>query len=100
MSPEPHAPDDSPAESAESLSLRTLEDQIAERMAQLRVVAEEFYKLQVLLDAIDGRDLLPVPDYLAGRVGEPVPHVDEQRRLEARRRAAQRIALVSPRQRR
>lgn len=100
MSSEFDANDDTTdGETAEGLSLRALEDQITERMAKLYGAAEEFYKLQVLLDAIDGREVLPVPDFLAGRVDEP-PRRDEQRRRQARDRAAQRIALVSPRRRR
>src|SRR5690554_4924701 len=96
MSSEFEANDDPTGEdSAESLDLHALERQIIERMSQLYVAAEEFYKLQVLLDTIDGRDVLPVPEYLVGRVDEP-PRLDEKRQRQARERVAQRFALVSP----
>ncbi|MBF6620070.1 MAG: hypothetical protein ITG02_07550 [Patulibacter sp.] len=100
MSSEFDANDDAAAgEPTDGLSLRALEDQINERMSKLYGAAEEYYKLQVLLDTIDGRDVLPVPDYLVGRVAEPsLP--DEQRRRQARERAVQRMGLVAPRRRR
>lgn len=86
-------------DSAESLNLRALERQITERMSKLYEAAEEFYKLQVLLDTIDGRDVLPVPEYLLDLVAD-VPQQDEQRQRQARERVAQRFALVDPQQRR
>ncbi|MFA4927856.1 MAG: hypothetical protein WC558_05030 [Patulibacter sp.] len=96
MSSDFDANDDLPGDdSAEGLSLPALEQQITERMAKLYAAAEEFYKLQVLLDAIDGREPLPVPEYLAGMVAEVPPLLDEQRRRQARERVTQRIALVT-----
>ena len=94
MSPDPD-PTDDPANEAgsDALSLAALEQQITERMTKLYEAAEEFYKLQVLLDAIDGRERLPVPEYLVDRV--PLPSKsDERRRRRARERAAQRMHLI------
>jgi hypothetical protein len=85
--------------SGEGIGLSELEQQIADRMAQLYAAAEEYYKLQVLLDTIDGRERLPTPEYLLPLLPEPEP-VDEQRRLQARRRAAERAAQLQPRRRR
>ncbi len=78
----------------DGLGLRELEQQIIERMTKLLPAAEEYCKLQILLDTIDGREVLPVPDFLVGRVPE-VSRPDEQLRRQARERTAQRVARGS-----
>lgn len=88
--------DDAPRDGG---ALGDLEQQIVDRMAQLYVAAEEYYKLQVLLDTIDGRDRLPTPEYLVPLLPEPEP-IDEQQRLEAQRRLAERIGRLRSRRRR
>lgn len=99
MSTESEANDDrQDDEPGDGIGLGELEQQIADRMVQLYAAAEEYYKLQILLDTIDGRDRLPTPDYLAPLLPEPEP-VDEQRRLQARRRAAERAGRLKPRRR-
>lgn len=90
--------DEQDPEPAEGIGLNELERQIADRMVQLYAAAEEYYKLQVLLDTIDGRERLPTPDYLLPLLPDPEP-VDEQRRLQARRRAAERVEQLRPRRR-
>lgn len=95
MSTEQHA---TPAavtdDGTDGLSLPELEQQIVERMSKLYPVAEEYYKLQVLLDTIDGRDVLPVPEFLVGRVAA-VAHPTEEQRQAARDRVKQRIAHLA-----
>lgn len=99
MSTESEANDDrQDDEPGDGIGLSELEQQISDRMVQLYAAAEEYYKLQILLDTIDGRDRLPTPDYLVPLLPEPAP-VDEQRRLQARRRAAERASRLKPRRR-
>lgn len=83
---------------SDGIGLGELEQQISDRMVQLYAAAEEYYKLQILLDTIDSRERLPTPDYLAPLLPEPEP-VDEQRRLQARRRAVERAGQLKPRRR-
>jgi hypothetical protein len=98
MSTESEANDRQDGEPGDAIGLSELEQQIADRMAQLYAAAEEYYKLQILLDTIDGRERLAAPEYLAPLLPEPEP-VDEQRRLQARRRAAERSGRLKPRRR-
>ncbi len=78
--------------------LGELERQISDRMAQLHGAAAEYYQLQILLDTIDGRERLPTPEYLVPLLPDPEP-VDEQRRLQARRRVEERAAQLRRRRR-
>lgn len=99
MSTESEAIDDrQDDEPGDGVGLNELEKQISDRMVQLYAAAEEYYKLQILLDTIDGRELLPTPEYLESLLPEPEP-VDEQRRLQARRRAAERAGRLKPQRR-
>lgn len=98
MSTESEANDRQDDDSGDGIGLGELEQQISDRMVQLYAAAEEYYKLQILLDTIDGRERLPAPEYLQPLLPEPEP-VDEQRRLQARRRAAERAGRLKPRRR-
>ncbi len=79
-----------PARGPEAPDAEALERQLVERMDELRPIAVEFVRLWALLDAIDGRDVLPVPTFLRDAVEPERPEAKRQR--AARERQQQRMA--------
>lgn len=79
----------------DGIGISELERQIADRMSQLAEAAQEYYKLQVMLDTIDGRARLPVPEFLEPLLPEPEP-VDEELQQQARRRLEARAQRLWP----
>ncbi len=81
----------------ETTDVVELERQLRERMDELRPVAWEFVRLWALLDAIDGREVLPVPAFLEPVVAISAPDPRHQR--AARERQQQRMTLLVPKRR-
>jgi hypothetical protein len=79
-----------PAGAREATEVDELERQLVARMDELRPVAVEFVRLWALLDAIDGRDLLPVPTFLDDVVA--TVELDVKRQRQARERQQRRMA--------